>query len=136
MPLFVAADLPPVKPLEFGGFFSAVLLIPAAPGEGVGGKILLVISWSARKVQLRICPVALGFNARSMSFGTTVMRCLRVKIPQSEILHPARSRTPLAGSSVNEIKSSPRTSSLPREAHSFDGPLADDGVRIVARVVQ
>src|SRR2546429_3682457 len=58
------------------------------------------------KHQPRICGERFGCDANSMNFGTMRMRCLRVKTPQSEMLQPARSRTFMEGSCVNEVNSS------------------------------
>ena len=60
-------------------------------------------SCNARNVQLRICGVIWGSAARSISLGTIRSRCLRMKLPQSDTLQPAPSRTASDGSCVKGV---------------------------------
>src|SRR5450432_381871 len=73
--------------------------------EAFGGRLSPVISFNAMKDQLRIRgEVRESFN-RDRNLGTMRIRCLRVNIPQSETLHPARSRTLSEASLVKDSNS-------------------------------
>src|SRR6185437_7230664 len=73
-----------------------------------------VISCSARKLQLRVCGVVFGSWVSDIKLGTIRIRCARLKLPQSETLHPARLRTCSEGSFTKESNSWSSASSVPK----------------------
>jgi len=134
--LFVAADLPPIQAFEFGHFFGAVFLIPAAPGEGVRGKIFVR-----------------DFLQREESPVSHLSGCPGIHRQINELGHHGHALFTREDSAVGNIAAcaiphavggifGERSEKLvenfifAQKAHPFDSPLPHHGVLIVSGIIQ
>src|SRR6267143_3919293 len=102
-PLFVAADLPPIKEFEFGHFFEAMFPVPAAPGERVRGQTLIRNFLQREESPASHLARCAGIHRQIEELWHHPHALLAGEYSAIGMLQPARSRTLLEGSSVNEV---------------------------------